>query len=220
MNIMERLICLAIGYICGLFQTSYIIGRMHSTDIREHGSGNAGTTNALRTFGKKAGAMTLLGDCLKCVIAIVITKAVYKNPSGDILPLLSLYAAAGCILGHNFPFYLKFKGGKGVAASVGFILAFDWRIFLICAVVFFGLFFSTHYVSLCSISAYLGALICMVVFGELGYYGMDRPHTLELYGVMAVLTLLALYRHRANITRLINGTESKIFLGDAGKKKN
>ena len=68
---MERLICLAIGYVCGLFQTSYIIGRLYKTDIREHGSGNAGTTNALRTFGKKAGAMTLLGDCLKCVAAIL-----------------------------------------------------------------------------------------------------------------------------------------------------
>ena len=65
----ERLICLLVGYVFGLFQTSYIIGKMHKTDIREHGSGNAGTTNALRTFGKKAGAMTLLGDCLKCVLA-------------------------------------------------------------------------------------------------------------------------------------------------------
>ena len=133
---MERLICLAIGYVCGLFQTSYIIGRLHKTDIREHGSGNAGTTNALRTFGKKAGILTLLGDCLKCVAAIVLVRVFLGKTYGDILPLLSLYAAAGCILGHNFPFYLKFRGGKGIAASVGFILAFDWRIFLICAVIF------------------------------------------------------------------------------------
>ena len=138
---MERLICLAIGYICGLFQTSYIIGRLHKTDIREHGSGNAGTTNALRTFGKKAGAITLLCDCLKCVVAIWIVKALFGKDYGEILPLLSLYAAAGCILGHNFPVYLKFKGGKGIAASVGLLLAFDWRIFAVCFVVFFGLFF-------------------------------------------------------------------------------
>lgn len=210
---MERLICLAIGYVCGLFQTSYIIGRMHKTDIREHGSGNAGTTNALRTFGKKAGALTLLGDCLKCVIAILLVKILFQKSCGDILPLLSLYAAGGCVLGHNFPFYLNFRGGKGVAASVGMILAFDWKIFLICAVVFFGLFFAFHYVSLCSVCAYLGALICMIVFGEMGYYGMDRTHTLELYIVMAVLTALAVYRHRANIGRLMNGTENKIFLG-------
>lgn len=216
---MERLICLAIGYLCGLFQTSYIIGRMHQTDIREHGSGNAGTTNALRTFGKKAGALTLLGDCLKCVAAILIAKALFGSSSPDILPLLSLYAAAGCILGHNFPFYLKFRGGKGVAASVGLVIAFDWRIFLICFVVFFGLFFTTHYVSLCSVSAYLTALICVIVFGEMGAYAMDRPHTMELYGVMAALTLLAFYRHRANIVRLLKGTENKIFLGKSGEKK-
>ena len=143
---MERLICLAIGYVCGLFQTSYIIGRFHQTDIREHGSGNAGTTNALRTFGKKAGAMTLLGDCLKCVAAILLVKVFFGKTYGSVLPLLTVYAAAGCILGHNFPFYLNFRGGKGIAASVGFILAFDWRIFLICAVIFFTLFFTTHYV--------------------------------------------------------------------------
>ena len=119
---MVRFFCMAIGYLCGLFQTSYIIGRIHKTDIREHGSGNAGTTNALRTFGKKAGAMTLLGDLLKCMIAIWIVRVVFGKTYGDILPLLSLYAGAGCILGHNFPFYLNFKGGKGVAASVGVML--------------------------------------------------------------------------------------------------
>lgn len=217
---MERLVCLAIGYVCGLFQTSYIIGKMHKTDIRQHGSGNAGTTNALRTFGKKAGAVTLLGDLLKCVIAIWIVKAVFQNHYGEILPLLSLYAAAGCILGHNFPVYLNFRGGKGVAASVGLVLAFDWRIFLICAVVFFGLFFTTHFVSLCSLCAYGTALVVMVIFGELGRYGMDRPHTLEMYGVMAFLTILAFYRHKANIVRLANGTENKIFLGSKSGKKD
>ena len=90
---MERIICLVIGYACGLFQTGYIIGKVHKTDIREHGSGNAGTTNAFRTFGKKAGAITLLGDCLKCVLAIVIVRMVYGNSMNGILPLLTLYAA-------------------------------------------------------------------------------------------------------------------------------
>lgn len=218
---MVRFFCMAIGYLCGLFQTSYIIGRIHKTDIREHGSGNAGTTNALRTFGKKAGAMTLLGDLLKCMIAIWIVRVVFGKTYGDILPLLSLYAGAGCILGHNFPFYLNFKGGKGVAASVGMILAFDLRIFLPCAVVFFGLFFLTHYVSLCSLCAYASALLVIVVLGQMGCYGMDVPHTIEMYIVMAALTGLAFYRHRANIQRLLNGTENKIFLGGkSGKKKD
>ena len=216
---MERLICLAIGYVCGLFQTSYIIGRMHKTDIREHGSGNAGTTNALRTFGRKAGALTLLGDCLKCIIAMVIVRLLFRNSYGDILPLLSLYGAAGCILGHNFPFYLNFKGGKGIAASVGLIITFDWRIFLICVVVFFVLFFATHYVSLCSICAYLTAFVLVIILGQMDSYGMDRGHMTELYLLMAALTALALFKHRANIGRLLKGTESKVYLGKDGKKE-
>ena len=164
----ERLVSLLIGYIFGLFQTSYIIGKMHKTDIREHGSGNAGTTNALRTFGKKAGAMTLLGDCLKCVLAIVAVRLIFRNSASDILPLLAIYAAAGCVLGHNFPINLGFRGGKGIAASVGFLLAFDWRLFVLCAVVFFVIFALTHYVSLCSLTAYLVALIALIVRGEHG----------------------------------------------------
>lgn len=214
---MERIICLLIGYICGLFQTSYIIGKIHKTDIREHGSGNAGTTNALRTFGKKAGALTLLGDCLKCIVAVLIARAVFRTQYRDILPLLSLYAAAGCILGHNFPVYLNFRGGKGIAASVGLLLAFDWRIFLICAVLFFALFFTTHYVSLCSLSCYSVALIAMIIRGQMGGYGMDGSHTIELYAVMLFLTVLAFWRHRANIGRLLSGTESKVFLGKSKK---
>ena len=90
---------------------------------------------------------------------------------------------------------------------------FDWRIFLIGAVVFFGLFFLTHYVSLCSLSAYLTALIVMIVLGQHGAYGMDRPHTLEMYGIMAALTVLAFYKHRENIRRLVHGNENKIYLG-------
>ena len=216
---MERLICLAIGYVCGLFQTSYIIGRFYKMDIREHGSGNAGTTNALRTFGKKAGAMTLLGDCLKCVAAILLVKLFLGKTYGDILPLLTVYAAAGCILGHNFPFYLNFRGGKGIAASVGFILAFDWRIFLICAVLFFTLFFTTHYVSVCSLSAYLAAFLAMIFFGQKGVYGMDPAHMTEMYVVMGLMTALAFFRHRANVVRLLNGTENRIYLGKTKNKK-
>lgn len=214
---MERLICAAIGYACGLFQTAYLIGKVYHTDMRKHGSGNLGSTNVMRTLGKKAGALNLLGDCLKCVAAILIVRAVYGRTQADILPLLSLYAAAGCVLGHNFPFYLKFKGGKGIAASVGLLLAFDIRIFAICAVVFFGLFFTTHYVSLCSVSAYVTALICMIVLGQMGAYGMDLNHRMELYVLMAALTVLAIYRHSANIKRLLDGTENKIYLSQKEK---
>ena len=127
-----------------------------------------GYYECFRTFGKKAGAITLLGDCLKCVLAIVIVRMVYGNSMNGLLPLLTLYAALGCILGHNFPISMEFRGGKGIAASVGMIIAFDWRIFIVCAVVFFALFFTTHYVSLCSLSAYAVAFILVLVFWTYG----------------------------------------------------
>ena len=170
---------------------------------------DAGTTNALRTFGKKAGAMTLLGDCLKCVFAIVAVRLIFKEKSADILPLLSIYAAAGCVLGHNFPVTLGFRGGKGIAASVGFLIAFDWRLFVLCAIVFFVLFLGTHYVSLCSLSCYLVALIAMIVRGEMGGYGMDRSHTTEMYIVMGFLmgqiSEILKYNRKQKLIRALGG---------------
>ncbi len=207
---MIRVVCLFIGYVFGLFQTSYFLGKAHHMDIREHGSGNAGTTNALRTMGKKAAAVTLVCDCLKCVLAVWVIRLLFRESYGDIMSLLVLYGAAGCILGHNFPVTMGFKGGKGIAASVGMILAFDWRLFLIAAVVFFSLFFLFHYVSVSSLASYLVVFVLTVVFGRMGRYGLAFGRRIELYCVMGVLMLLAVYRHRENIKRLLAGTENKI----------
>ena len=120
-----------------IFQTSYIYGRTKGIDIREHGSGNAGTTNALRTLGKKAGAITLAGDCIKCILAVLTVRLIFGASHPELLKLLTVYAAAGTILGHNFPFYLGFRGGKGIAATAGLIISFDWRITLVCAALIF-----------------------------------------------------------------------------------
>lgn len=207
---MIRIACLMIGYVFGLFQTSYFLGRAHHMDIREHGSGNAGTTNALRIMGKKAAAVTLLCDCLKCVLAVGLIRFLFGEGHRNILPLLELYAAVGCILGHNFPVTMGFKGGKGIAASVGMVLAFDVRLFLIAAFVFFAVFFLSRYVSLCSIASYLVTMVWMVIFGQMGNYGLADRERMELYIVMGALTLLAIYRHRENIRRLLAGTESKV----------
>lgn len=207
---MIRVGCLLIGYVFGLFQTSYFLGKMHHMDIREHGSGNAGTTNALRTMGKKAAAITLLCDCLKCVLAVWVIRLAFGKTHPDMMSLLVLYGAAGCVLGHNFPITMGFKGGKGIAASVGMVLAFDWKLFLIAAVVFFALFFLFHYVSVSSLSAYLTTFIGTIVFGRMGCYHLEKAYRIELYVVMGALFLLAIYRHRQNIQRLLKGTESKI----------
>ena len=116
---MVRLVCLLIGYIFGCFQTSYIYGKLHGIDIRQYGSGNAGTTNSLRVLGKKAGAIVLVCDILKTGLAMTMVRLLFREHYGDILYLLAIYAAAGAILGHNFPFYLGFKGGKGIACTAG-----------------------------------------------------------------------------------------------------
>ncbi len=209
---MERLICIAIGYLFGLFQTAYIIGKINGIDIRNYGSGNSGTTNMLRTLGTKAGLLTFAGDCLKCVLAVVLVRLLFASSHGDILPLLSFYAAAGVILGHNYPFYLGFRGGKGVAATAGLIFSLDPVMTVLGLITFFGFFLTTHYVSLGSLMVYVGILIELPILGQTGHFHMDQSHLFEMYAVAAALAALAFWKHRENIARLRSGTERKTYL--------
>lgn len=209
---MERVVCLIIGYVFGMFQTAFFYGKMQGIDIREHGSGNAGTTNTLRVLGTKAGLIVFAGDVLKCMIAIFICGLLFENSHPDEVYLLKLYTAAGAILGHNYPFYLKFKGGKGIAATAGLILSFHPHFILVGLILFFGAFLTTHYVSLGSLLIYTGLMIQMVVYGELGLFHASRPVLIEMYAVTAFLTVLAFYKHRENIKRLLKGEERKTYL--------
>ena len=209
---MERVICLAIGYGFGLLQTGYLYGKANGIDIRDHGSGNAGTTNALRTLGKKAGLITFLGDALKCVFAVLVIWAIYHNSKADIMPLLKLYTGAGVVLGHNFPFYMNFKGGKGIAASGGLFLSFDPIIVSLALVTFLAVFLTTNYVSLGSLVIYVGFLVEVVIMGQLGYFQVAQPVLYEMYVIAALLTGLAFYKHKANIGRLLKGEENKTIL--------
>lgn len=215
---MERIICLAIGYVCGLFQTSYIYGKLHGIDIRNYGSGNAGTTNTLRVLGIKAGILVLFGDIAKCILAVVISYLLFGRTHPDMMYLLKIYAAAGAILGHNFPFYLHFKGGKGIAATAGLILSFHPYFIPMGVIVFFGIFFTTHYVSLGSLVLYICFFIEMVVLGQAGLFGMTQGLLIELYVVSGLLTVMAFYKHRENIKRLISGTERKTYLSHKNKE--
>lgn len=209
---MERIYCLAIGYVFGLFQTAYIYGRLNGIDIREYGSGNAGMTNTLRVLGKKAGFIVLAGDILKCVLAVVAARLVFGKQYPEISYLLALYAAAGAILGHNFPFYLKFKGGKGIAATGGLILSFHWIFILVEVPLFLAVFFISHYVSLGSLLVYAVFMIELVAAGQLGVFGMSQAHLNEMYLIGAFLTIMAFYKHKENIKRLIKGEERKTYL--------
>ena len=206
-----------IGYVFGLFQTAYLYGKLHGIDIRNYGSGNAGTTNTLRTLGTKAGLIVLLGDIMKCILAIVLTNILFQNSHPDEIYLLKIYAAAGAILGHNFPFYLHFKGGKGIAATAGMILSFHPWLIPMGVILFFGTFFTTHYVSLGSLLVYAGFMTELVVLGQMGIFGMPQAALNEMYVVAGFLTVMAYYKHKDNIKRLLSGTERKTYLTHKNK---
>lgn len=217
-TMIERLICLVIGYAFGLFQTAFIYGKAHGIDIRQYGSGNSGTTNALRVFGTKAGLIVLLGDCMKCILAVCLTRLIFGASHPDTIYLLCLYSATGAILGHNFPFYMNFKGGKGIAATAGLILSFHPYFVVMGVIVFFGIFFTTHYVSLGSLAVYACFLIEMAVCGQLGVFGgMTQANLYELYALTVFLTVMAYWRHRENIKRLLHGEERKTYLTKKNK---
>ncbi|MBR0398525.1 MAG: glycerol-3-phosphate 1-O-acyltransferase PlsY [Eubacterium sp.] len=210
---MIRLIVFIIGYVFGLFQTGYIYGKMNGIDIRKSGSGNAGTTNALRTLGLKAGLITLAGDLGKCILAVLLTWLLFHKQYPDLVPLLKIWTSAGVIIGHDFPFYLGFKGGKGIAATGGMIIAFgDPLLIIIGLAVFISLFLITHYVSLASLCLSISFLAGVIIRGSLGRYGMLQPQRMELYLIVVVLTAIAFYGHRGNIDRLIHGCERKTYL--------
>ena len=207
---MERIICLVIGYVFGLFQTAYFYGKAHGIDIRQHGSGNSGTTNALRVLGTKAGLIVFAGDCIKCILVVIVTRLIFG--ASDIIYVLCIYAATGAILGHNFPFYMNFKGGKGIAATAGLILSIHPYFIPMGVLLFFGTFLVTHYVSLGSLLVYAGLMIEIVIVGQSGIFGLSQVQLYEMYAVVAFLTVMAYWRHRENIVRLLRGNERKTYL--------
>jgi glycerol-3-phosphate acyltransferase PlsY len=174
-------------------------------DIRDHGSGGAGATNALRVMGRKAGAVVLVADVLKAIVAFSICTLIWNGGGtffgdGSVLP--GLYGTVGVILGHCFPFYLKFKGGKGFASAVGLVLSLDIRLFLIGTVIWLAIVFATKYVSLATLAA---TLMMPIVLHLLGY-------SVEVVLLTSFTAVLIWFLHRKNIGRLLNGVENKISL--------
>lgn len=206
---MERIICLILGYCFGLFQTGYLYSKKHHVDIRSEGSGNSGSTNVLRVMGIKAGIIVFVGDSMKSVLACTAVRILFQGKP-ELVNLLVMYTALGVILGHNYPFYMQFKGGKGIACTAGLLAAIDWRLTLVCLVVFVLIVALTRYVSLGSLVVVTILLAWMVIFGQMGDYGIRKSLLPEFYGVTAIITGMAFWRHRANIVRLIHGNENKI----------
>ena len=216
----ERIIVLIIGYFIGaLIQGGFLIGKFNKIDIRNYGSGNAGTTNVMRTLGKKAGFLTYFLDTFKAILSCIIVHFLFgKNCDYELL--LFLYSGLGVILGHNFPFYLKFKGGKGIAATSG--VAFTISVFpqhcliiLVAAMAtFFIVMFTTKYVSLGSLLGIGMILVLFITWAFLGLLPLSGSHLYEACIIMFLIVALGYIRHSGNIKRLMNGTERKI-----GQKK-
>lgn len=218
--ILVRFLCVIIGSVFGCFQTGYFYGKAHGIDIREHGSGNTGTTNTLRVLGNKAGLIVLIGDCIKTMLPILIVKYTFGNMFPEMKYLLVLYTAAGAILGHDFPFYMNFKGGKGIAATAGLIFSSHYSFILVGIVMFFVPFFTIHIVSVGSILVYVGYLTQLIIMGQNGFFeGASQLILNEMYFLTFLLMCLAIFQHRTNIVRLVHGQEKKVYLSKKNKEK-
>ncbi len=201
-----RVLCLLIGYAFGNFQTAYILGKMNGIDIREYGSGNAGTTNAIRVLGTKAGLIVFLGDMFKSLIALLLVGALFGKSHPEAVYLLKSWAFMGVVLGHDFPFYMHFKGGKGVAVMAGFAFGYHWSFIPTSLLLFFVPYLTTTYVSLGSLMVYGGTFIQMIIEGQMGIFGaVSQANLIEMYLIQFFLTFLAYYRLRAIIGSLLSG---------------
>ncbi len=186
-----------VGYLIGNFAPSYFVGKItKNIDIRDHGSGNAGATNTFRVLGVKAGVVVFICDVLKGVLATLIGLWLTKSQFGAAL------SGGMAVIGHNWPVFLNFKGGKGIASSFGLIITLFPNIGLILFVVAAALILGTRYVSLGSISGAVLFPILLVLFKQ----------PLPIFIVGTILALIAIYRHKDNIIRLLNGRENKISL--------
>ena len=197
-----------IAYLLGSISFSVIISKkMAGFDVREKGSGNAGSTNVLRNVGKKAAALTLLGDALKGVVAILIAfiLGLIIGEENISRPLLIQIAAFCVILGHTFPVFFKFKGGKGIATALGILLITNWQIGLICLVFALIIMAATKMVS-------LGSIMAAVLFPILVLF---VPHNAYLvdgnYFIFSlILAAFVIFNHRENVKRLLEGKENKL----------
>ena len=210
---------LIIGYGFGSFSTGYVVGKMNGHNIQTEGSGNIGTTNALRTMGAKGGALTFGGDLLKAFIPTLAVRFLFCPNMGyspEMTYLMTLIIGLGVVIGHNFPFYLHFKGGKGIAVSAAVIVASSsnssagWIMIGIDLVVFIGVVAVTRYVS-------LGSLIVVwyfPIYVLLMYRHCDTPMFIGMLLLALSFTCLSYIKHAGNIKRLLNGSERKL-----GEKK-
>lgn len=192
---MNYILTLLISYFVGTISGSYIIGNLFlNKDIRKYGSGNAGTTNAMRVLGKKAGVLTFLIDFLKGALVTLIIRRIFGD---EFVPL----AILGAVIGHDFPFYMKFKGGKGVATTLGGLAIFNFPLTLICYVVWV---LGTVLTKMVSVGSILFFVSIIIVYSFMSNLAMSNILIID------IIALIGIIRHKDNIKRIIAGNENKI----------
>ena len=204
------IIVAVIAYLIGSINFSIILSKkMAGFDIREKGSGNAGTTNMLRSVGKKAAVITLICDILKGVVSILIAVLVGKIIKNLDNALLVQLAGIFVIIGHTFPVFFKFKGGKGIATALGVLLMINWQIGLICLIFALVLMALTKMVSVGSIAAAILFPI-LVAFIDQNYIVQTSNSNWSYLVFSIIVALLVIFNHRANVQRILNGTENRL----------
>lgn len=205
---LEYVLCLVAGYFCGCISSGYWVGRFFHIDIRTKGSGNAGTTNVLRNLGKLPALITFAGDLLKAILPILIIRLWIGTPQDWYL--LSLYCGLGVVLGHNYPFYLGFKGGKGIAVTAAVVLSTAHPIMIpIGLVIFILAVVLTRYVSVGSLF-----VAWYIPVNTIWFYRND-DNFIHMLVISLLFTVFAYFQHRQNIVRLLHGNENKLW----GQKK-
>ena len=198
-----------IAYAIGSINFSVIISRkMAGFDVREKGSGNAGSTNVLRTVGKKAAIITLVCDILKGVVSILIALLVSEIAKESSAAVLIEIAALAVVIGHTYPIFFEFRGGKGVATSLGIILLVNWKIGLICLIFALALMAVTRMVSLGSISAAVLFAVLTIFIRDSYLAGIEYEFSFIIFGIL--LAAIVVFNHRTNLKRIVAGNENKL----------
>jgi glycerol-3-phosphate acyltransferase PlsY len=203
-DILKIFAALVSGYLLGSLNTAVIVGKIYGKDIRSHGSKSAGLTNTLRVLGRSAAVFVLVGDILKGITAcfIGLSLAVYVH-SGEAIDCASLLAAgAGAIMGHNWPLYFGFRGGKGALTAVAVLFMLDWVMALICLGVFVTTIALTRYVS-------LGTICAAMIFAAISFMPVFE-NTFYFHIFACLMAFIIIFKHKENIKRLLSGTENKL----------
>ena len=203
-DVLSIFAALALGYLLGSVNTAVIVGKIYGKDIRSDGSKSAGLTNTLRVLGKSAAALVLVGDILKgitaCLIGLYFGVYAYSGEAMDCVSLLA--AGAGAVIGHNWPVYFGFKGGKGALTAAAVLFMIDWVMALVCLGFFAIIVASTRYVSL--------GTICAAVFFMAISFIPALENTIYFHIFAFAMALIIIFKHKQNIQRLLSGTENKL----------